>query len=109
LSIPSKPPQIRLFALLQVWLYCDDMKESQTLQRQLPSRLLSPDRVRAMTRTTNLDYGNDFTDADWDRVTERLEALVCLLWEFSQRQVQEEQAAEINDLPAHSGAMDLDH
>ncbi len=52
-------------------------------------RLLSVEKVRSLA-AANPDYGREFTDADWERITERLEALARLLWEFSQQQVEAE-------------------
>jgi anaerobic selenocysteine-containing dehydrogenase len=53
-----------------------------------PHRLLSPARVRALLRAADPEYGSDFTEAEWDAITERLEALARLLWRMSYRRAE---------------------
>jgi hypothetical protein len=53
-------------------------------------RLLTGDEVRAAAKTGAPGYGERFTEADWERIAERLEALARLFWEFSQRRTREE-------------------
>jgi hypothetical protein len=48
-------------------------------------RLLSPEEVREAFRKTEPEYGGGYDEADWRRITERLEALARLLWRFSCR------------------------
>lgn len=50
-----------------------------------PPRLLSSDRVRELLVAANPVYGGHFADADWERITERVEALARLLWRISRR------------------------
>lgn len=54
-------------------------------QRGSPPRLLSVDQVRASLLAEDPTYGDGLTDQDWEGITERLEALARLLWEFSRR------------------------
>jgi hypothetical protein len=56
-------------------------------------RLLTGAAVRAAAAKGAPGYGREFSEADWERIAERLEALARLLWEFSQRQVEAETRA----------------
>jgi hypothetical protein len=59
-----------------------------------PARLLSTVRVKALLIGEEPGYGADFTEAEWEAITERLETLARLVWRVSQRQssgVQEDQ------------------
>jgi hypothetical protein len=42
-------------------------------------------------------YGQNFAEADWDRIAERLEALAQLLWEVSQHEAEAAARAEQSD------------
>jgi hypothetical protein len=46
--------------------------------------------VRELLTTADPNYGQAFTEADWNRIAERLSALARLLWRISQRQVGQE-------------------
>lgn len=53
------------------------------------NRVLTTEQVRAALTKDNPDYGKDFTDYEWEQITERLCSLARLMWRFSQRQVEE--------------------
>lgn len=55
-------------------------------------RLPSPERVKELLLADDPEYGRDLTDNEWGGITERLEALARLLWEFSCRKARENRA-----------------
>jgi len=61
------------------------MENHAPVPLKAPSRLLSVSRVRTLATAANPEYGRDFSEADWERITERLEALARLLWQISLR------------------------
>jgi hypothetical protein len=61
-------------------------------------RLLTGAEVRAAAAKDAPGYGRELSEADWERIADRLEALARLLWEFSRRQVEAETRAQPRDL-----------
>jgi hypothetical protein len=61
------------------------MENDTPVPSKVSLRLLSVTRVRTLATAANPEYGRDFSEADWERITERLEALARLLWQVSLR------------------------
>jgi hypothetical protein len=60
------------------------MNEARIPRRPEARRLLTAE-LRERFRGWRPDYGRDFTDAQWEEITDRLEALARLLWRISCR------------------------
>lgn len=57
------------------------------------SQILAVSRVRDRILSESPEYGRHLTDADWERITERLEALARLLWRISCRRAAQARSA----------------
>lgn len=64
------------------------MEEARTPH---PKRLLKVERIKAAILSVDPTYGDDLPDGEWERITERLEALARLLWDYSRKQADREQ------------------
>ena len=95
------------FALLPAGSYADPMPHPSPPPSPPPRRLLSVEKVRALATTADPDYGREFSEADWERITERLEALARLLWAFSQDQVEAQTPTKPPSPPTPGSASDL--
>jgi hypothetical protein len=59
-----------------------------------PAGLLDPKDIQTRAQQADPEYGKAFTDANWDAITDRLEQLARLLWQFSVREAEEEAKAK---------------
>jgi len=71
------------------------LKPSPSSPPQAPQRLLSVESVRRTFSLHHPYYGQSFSEADWDRITARLEALARLLWRISCRLAGETPASSL--------------
>jgi len=55
-----------------------------------PERLLTGADVKVCLTSRDTDCGRGFTEAEWNRIAERLSALARLLWRISRRELQKE-------------------
>ena len=69
----------------RAWCYRQPMPHRSSSHRKTPRRLLSVEQVRAQFAAVDPAYGAGFSEAEWERITDRLEAFARLLWRIAQR------------------------
>jgi hypothetical protein len=84
-SIGSNFPCLGGTALVLCW----ETRYPDAVNKIAPSHsLLAVSRVKVLLTAEDPEYGKHFTEAEWDAITDRLEALARLLWRMSYRRAE---------------------